>query len=447
MSGDAEPGGGPLLLGIDVGTSGVKALLVDRRGNPAASARVRTPFSEGGGSEMAVPALVDAVRRVLADLGDARHRVTGVGITGVAESGAPLGRDGAALAPIVAWHDRRGDDVAERVAGEMGPALPARIGQPLRYVSTVAKLGWLVENGASGVSRWLGVPELCLRALTGSEATEHSLAARTGCRDIVRHAWIDEVAQRAGFSPAVFPEVAAAGVAMGLVTDEAAASFGLPPGIPVTIAGHDHLAGMVGSGATADDLANSVGTAETVVGRSPSAPDVAEAVQRGLAVSVFPGGREWAVLASAARSGIVLERAASDLGRSLAELDALSEGADLLDADGLSASLERREAPALPDGPPGDVWHTLLHHLAARTARAAVLVVGVLGPRRRLVVFGGGASSTVWLSAKGELAPLSVWRSLPDAAARGAAVFAGVAAGWWPAPATAPPPPLEPVDP
>ena len=442
---DADDG---LLLGLDVGSSSVKAMLLDGSGKAAGTARVATPFADADGrSEATVAALIESVRAVVVGLGEARGRVVAVGITGMAESGAPLNREGDPLAPVIAWHDRRGEDVAQRVGTEVGPDLATSIGQPLRYVSTVAKLGWLVEDGVTGVSRWLGVPELVLHALTGAEATEHSLAARTGCRDIGRGTWIDDVAGRAGFSIDVFPEVVAAGEVMGRVTTEAASSLGLPPGVPVTIAGHDHLAGMVGSGGRPDDLANSVGTAETVVGRSPRLPDVAAAVDRGLAVTVFPGADGWAVLASAARSGIVLEDAAGRLGLAMDELDALAGGAHLLDAPDLSRALERRERVTLPDGPPGAVWHTLLHHLAARTATAAVRIVTVLGSRRRLVVFGGGVISDQWLLAKGELAPMPVWRSTAGAAARGAALYAGVAAAWWPSPSAAPAPRLEPVDP
>ena len=439
---------GQLLLGVDVGSSSIKALLVDGQGRDAGTASVATPFAtRDGRSEATVEALGDALREAVAALGERRSRVAAIGLTGMAESGAPLGADGVALAPVIAWHDRRGEDVARRLTTQLGPGLEARIGQELRYVSSVAKLGWVVDRGLEGVDRWLGVPELCLRALTGAEATEHSLAARTGCRDIGRGTWIEEVAEAAGFPIGVFPAVAAAGEEMGAVTPEAADAFGLPPGVPVTVAGHDHLVGLLGSGAARDDLANSVGTAETVVGRSGSLPDLAAARSRGAAVTVFPGGDGWAVLASAARSGIVLEDAAATLALPLDQLDALADGAELLDAPGLSESLRRREPPELPDGPPGAVWHTLLHHLAAETARAAVQVIGVVGSRRRLVVFGGGSSSPPWLAAKAELAPLPVWRSTAShAASRGAALYAGATAGWWAA-AAAPPHPLEPVDP
>jgi len=155
----------------------------------------------------------------------------------------------------------------------------------------------------------------------------------------------------------------------------------------------------------------------------------------------------WAVLASAAGSGLALDAAAASLGHPPAELDERAEGAALLGAPGLADSLRRRRPPVLPAGSPGDVWLTLLHELAAQTARAVVQVVTVVGPRRRLVVFGGGATSEPWLRAKAELAPLPLWRmTAPEAVARGAALYAGTAAGWWPSPEAAPPPALEPTD-
>lgn len=167
-----------LLLGIDVGTSQVKAVLVDRDGSARAAAALPTPFVEGGhGVDMDVAALARVVRDVLAALGPDRERVAAVGIAGLAESGAPM-RGRQPLAPIPAWFDGRGEEVARHLA-ESHPGLALRLGQPLRSVSSVAKLGWMLDQGLPSPDRWLGVPELVLFLLTGAEATEWSLAART----------------------------------------------------------------------------------------------------------------------------------------------------------------------------------------------------------------------------------------------------------------------------
>jgi xylulokinase len=429
-----------LLVGIDVGTTRTKAMLVDAgTGDEVRTVAVDSPFvTSGARTEAAADALLDAVRRVLADLGgDDLGRVVGVGVAGVAECGAPFDAGGRALAPVIAWHDRRGESVVDRLSAKFGSDLDRAIGQQLRYILTVAKLGWLVEDGlASPPTRWLGVPELVLRALTGAEATEWSLAARTGCFDVGRQEWMPEVARAAGFDVEVFPPIMGAGEVMGRITQEAAAWSGLPAGVPVTVVGHDHLVGFVGSGAGPDDLVNSVGTAETVVGRSPSLPDLDRALHGGIAVSLFPGGDGWAVLSSAARAGQVVDAAAAALGHPPAELDRLLAGlggpadVELLDAPGLLESLRDRRPPALPDGDPARVWATLLDVLAIETAAAVDRVTGLLGPRRRLVVFGGGSASAPALAAKSRRVSLPVERApVEGAVARGAALLGGVAAG------------------
>lgn len=410
-----------MLLGIDIGTSRTKAVLLDAGGREAGAAAVPTPFATTGGRvEMPVDDLPACLREVLAGLGDRRRQVVAAGVAGMAESGAPLDSGRRARAPIIAWHDERGAEAVALMEREFGPELALRTGQPPNTKMTAAKLGWLVAGGMQGMERWLGVPELALLALTGAEATEHSLAARTGCYDVVALRWMPEVAGALGFSTDAFAPVGAAGSVMGRVSAEGAAWSGLPEGLPVTVAGHDHLAGMAGAGAGPDDVANSVGTAETVAGRTATAPDMAAAVANGAAVSVYPGGTEWAVMVSAARSGPRVESAAAELGATPAELDALAQAGDT---------------------PIGREWARVLDELTARTVDAYDRLTGVVGPRRRVVVFGGGSVSEPWLRAKAAALPAPVVRStVTSAVARGAAVHAGVAAGWWSSEAGAPAP-------
>jgi xylulokinase len=411
-----------MLLGLDIGTTRTKAVLLDAGGREAGATTVATPFVTADGRvEMEVDALLACLGDVLAGLGDARRHVVAAGIAGVAESGAPLDAGGAPLAPVIAWHDERGGEAVAALERRFGPELALRTGQPPNTKLTAAKLGWLVGNGVVGVRRWLGVPELAVRAMTGAESTEHSLAARTGCYDVVAHRWMPEVGDALGFSTDTFAPVHAAGTAMGLVSPGGAAWSGLREGIPVTIAGHDHLAGMAGAGVAQDEVANSVGTAETVVGRAATAPDMACAVANGAAVSIYPGGAEWAVMVSAARAGPVIDAAAASLGLSPAECDALPL-----------------------DDERGRIWAGVLADLTDRTVDAYRRLTGVIGERRRVVVFGGGSVSDPWLRAKADALAVPVARApVTSAVARGAAVQAGVAAGWWPSEAHAFTPPVS----
>lgn len=447
---------GHLVLGLDVGTSRIKALLIDGEGRHRAHSAtptpfVRTPTASGDEHvEMTAADLLNAVGRAIGQLGERRRRVVGVGVAGIAETGVPLDAAGTPLAPLIAWHDPRGGDVVDRLEKRFGEAVPSRIGQRLRPVASVAKLGWLTDRGLDGVRHWLGVPELCLARLTGSRATEFSLAARTGCYDVALRCFWPEMADAVGVPVEIFPPVVAAGQVMGRVSEAGARWSGLAPGTPVTIGGHDHLAGFTGAGAVPEDVANSVGTAEIVLAAT-SVPAVDAALGARAAVTVAPGGDHWVVLASASRSGIILDAAARALGYPPDHLDRLAEAAEEADAadrgaaEALLAGIERGR-PEGPTGAPGPVWMGLLQTLAARTADAVDRLQTVVGPRRRLVVFGGGSTSGPWLRAKAGATSLPVRRSEAGglAVARGAAVYAGVAAGWWAKMTGAPPAALRP---
>lgn len=426
---------GPVLLGLDVGTTGTKAVLVDESGSEVGRAAVPTPFTAGERVEMDVDALRRCVAEVLGAIGDARTGVEGVGVAGLAEAGAPLDRSGRPLAPILGWHDRRGQEAVEELARRFGPDLELRIGQPLRPILTAAKLGWLVDHGLAEAVRWLGVPELVVHALTGAEATERSLAARTGCYDVRTLEWMPEVGHALGFDVALFPPVERAGAVVGRVSRSGAQWSGLPAGIPVTLAGHDHLAGMVGAGVGPGEVGNSVGTAETLVARSPTLPDVAAAGSLRVAVTLHPDGKSWAALVSAVRSGVVLEAAARQLGRLPADLDAAAAAADPADAADAVDRLLAGEEAGLDRDRPGEVWAGLLRALAARTADAYGRLETVLGAAEKVVVFGGGSVSEPWLAAKEAALPVPLRRApVTDAVGRGAALYGGVAAGWCPAP-------------
>jgi xylulokinase len=440
---------GELLLGLDVGTTRTKAVLVDREGAERRCAAGPTPFAHRReGVEMTVDELLAAVGAVLEQLGVERGAVAAVGVAGMAECGAPLDAEGRPLGPVIAWFDPRGEEVVDRLVRAGGEALMRRLGSRLRTVSSAAKLGWWVERRGGPLHRWLGVPELCLHALSGAAVTDPSLASRTGWYDVAARAYLPEVTGQIGVPLEALPAVLPAGAVAGRVSAAGAAWAGVPEGIPVTPAGHDHLAAAAGSGAGADDLVDSVGTAESLVRRLPGErlepATVDLALELGTAVSARPDGAGWALLGRGPRSGRVLAAVATALGADLAALDAAAVDGAAVDVAALVDGLLAGADPPLPAAEPGELWGALLDELARRAAAGAALCDRLAGPSRRVVVAGGGARSPAWLRAKACHFTAPLWRSaVAEAAARGAAVAAGVAAGWWPEAGAAPAPALE----
>ena len=107
----------PWLVGLDVGTTSCKAVVMAPDGREVASGRAPTPWTTTAlGTQIDGEALVDAARAALSDAVAAAPagRILGVGVASMAESGVLLADDGRAVAPLIAWHDTR--DAAETAA-------------------------------------------------------------------------------------------------------------------------------------------------------------------------------------------------------------------------------------------------------------------------------------------------------------------------------------------
>jgi xylulokinase len=404
-----------------------------------------SPFETVGRNvEMSVDSLRAAIRAAFIATDADPKAIAGIAFDSMGETGAPFDGSGRIVGPLIAWHDPRGEKVMHRLDKLFGAGLPARVGQATRVQSSIAKIGWFIQHGAE-VRRWLGVSELGLWMLTGVEATERSLACRTGAFDIRARTFIPEVIEAAGAPAGIFADVLPAGAAHGVVSREGAAWLGIRSGIPVTVAGHDHMVGAIGVGILDSDLLDSIGTAETLVRYVPASVDIAKAVGIGADVSIDPSSERLALMAGDLRPGRIVESARQILGEaSFEELETLSTAphgtieSGVGDGQAFLEQLRSQEATRAPEGPIGVRWRGLVEAMAAYMWRVAE-DFDLLAPRpTRIVLIGGGARSDTWARAKLRLAGLPVVRSRVEAAAYGSALFAGVAAGAWPSVAEAP---------
>jgi sugar (pentulose or hexulose) kinase len=409
-----------LLLGIDVGTTYCKAVVLDAEGAELAQARARTPWTRvPTGAETDPHALV---RAALAAAADAVARAPGgvvaaVGIAGMAETGVLLDRRGRPVGPAIAWHDARGADEAAAIGAQLGGrAFAARTGLPASPLCSLSKLRWQRAHapGAAAAARWLGVPEWVGRALGAAEVAELSLASRTGMLDLRERAWWPDALAWLGVGDDFLAEPVAAGTPVGRVGDALPAARGAV----VAIGGHDHLAATVGAGADGDgDVLHSAGTADVFVRTVPAGLDgarIAEAVAAGVTVGWHVVPDRWALLSG---SGLdiapasVLERLGID---GQEERDALTAAA---------------AATVGPGTTPAHVWRAALEAGARLSAATLARSDAVGGPRSRIVATGGGARGTAARAIKeARLGPVH-WSPVQEATARGAALLAGAAAG------------------
>ena len=258
-------------VGLDVGSTYVKAMLLTADGQQVGEARRRTPWRSlpGGRTEAAADAVLAEVADLLAEMGAlaesaGARRVCGIGICGMAEAGVLIDDQDAVALPVPAWFDPRGADEIAGLDRAFLEEFTRRTGLAAGPLPTFAKLLHARANGVSLAGRqWLNLPEFVAYALGGGRFGEPSLRSRTGMIDQdTGSTWAQPLALLA--APAeLLPPARAAGESWGV------AHRRVPPvlaGAVLTVAGHDHLVASVGAGCVAPtDLYSSMGTAEALV--------------------------------------------------------------------------------------------------------------------------------------------------------------------------------------
>src|SRR5207249_5293676 len=133
----------------------------------------------------------------------------------------------------------------------------------------VNKLLWLRNHVPQVIARihhWLSIEDFVLWKLSGSFATDYSIASRTMLFDQRTLTWSEPLLEQAGLPAAWFPPAFPSGTAIGTVSKEVAGQTGLPQQAIVTTGGHDHLCGALAAGVTRPGhLLESIGTASVIM--------------------------------------------------------------------------------------------------------------------------------------------------------------------------------------
>ena len=265
----------PLFLGLDVGTSGVKAILVTRAGAVVAAATspltVITPrpgWTEQHPSDWWKATLdgIGAVRRARPDA-----TIEAIGISGQMHSSVFLDREGRVIRPALLWSDGRTTEECAEITARVGGEERLRdlACNPALEGFTLPKILWLRNHEPASFARLATVllPKDYIRyQLTGVLATDPSDASATLMYDTKRLRWSDEILSAVDLPRTIVPPVGGSAEVLGRVTASAASITGIVAGTPVVGGGADNACGAAGVGVvTHGEVVTSWGTSGTVV--------------------------------------------------------------------------------------------------------------------------------------------------------------------------------------
>ncbi len=267
------------LLGIDVGTTGSKALLIGADGAVIASATTEYPmftpqplWAEQNPADWWT-ATVTSIRQVL-EQGDVRpDQVAGVGLTGQMHGLVLLDAAGEVLRPCIMWNDQRTAAQCAEITARVGADEVLRLtGNPVLPGFTAPKIVWVRQHEPEVYARVAKVllPKDYVRfRLTGGFFSEVSDASGTSMFDGGQRHWSQEMTDALEVPREWLPEVTESPVVSARVSASAAAETGLLEGTPIVGGGGDQAAQAVGTGIVAEGVVSAtLGTSGVVFAAS-----------------------------------------------------------------------------------------------------------------------------------------------------------------------------------
>jgi xylulokinase len=449
----------PLLLGVDVGSSDCKAMLVTSQGEIVASAAQPYPthYPRAGWAEQQpedwYSAACATIRACLRQADGARERIAALAVDGPAHNAALLDGAGAVIRPTLHWSDLRSAPQAEALEAQMGEKVYATTYSRVNPSWTLTQLLWLRDNEPESWGRLrhvLVTKDYVRWRFTGDYVTDPYDAVGTQMYDVHAMAWSPELCAVVGYNPQHLPRACAPTEIAGVLLADAAADTGLIPGIPVIIGSGDSVVEAFGSGTLEPgDCIVKLGTAANVnlvtcdplpSKQSITYPHVV--AERWFTITATNSGASTMRWFRDTFCRLEVEQARAQ-GVSVYKLiDQLSEGAPP-GADGLMFHpyLMGERSPYWDPHLRGDFVGISARHNAHHFARAilegvaysiydCLEVVRSLGqPIQHMNLLGGGAKSKTWRTIICNVLGIPLSKPKVEDAAFGSALLAGVGVG------------------
>ena len=453
------------LVGVDVGTTNTKAVIFDvdtGQVRAIGSSRTTTRHPKTGWSEFDAEELwqtvLQSIRAAIQQC-EQPERIRAISVASMGESGFPLDAQGNVLYPAIAWHDQRTTAEAQWWEETLGAERVFEItGQLPLPIFGVNKLLWLRSNLPQifeRIQHWLSIEDFVLWKLSGSFATDYSIASRTMLFDQRKLDWSASLLQHSDLPADWFPPALPSGTSLGAIRKDVAAETGLPPHTLICTGGHDHLCGALAAGVThSGQLLESMGTASVLLALSDIFQPSSELLAAGcmsyayviqhtyvtIGMLNFAGGAlEWIVklLYGQGQAEDVSDTVYTLALREAAEIPPGSRGATILPYF-LGAGTPYKNSPALgailgltPYHDRPELVRAIMEGLAfwLRDNILKLCSLNLAPSRPEIIVVGGTTQARPFLQIKANATGCPIKApQITEAAATGAALLAGMGA-------------------
>jgi xylulokinase len=449
------------LLGIDVGTGGTRALVIDESGRILASATSEhAPFAspKTGWAEQDPHdwwrATGDAVRAVLSKPGVSADAITAVGLSGQMHGSTLLDRGDKVVRPALLWCDQRTDVECREITEQIGAARLIELTlNPALTGFTLPKLLWVRKHEPA---LWREVKSVLLPKdyvrfrLTGEKATDVADASGTLLFDVGGRQWSREMLDKTGVPLSMMPRAYESPEITSSVSPDGAAATGLRAGTPVVAGGGDQAAGAVGMGIVRPGAVSATIGTSGVVFAATDRPVLEPGGRIHAFCHAVPG--RWHVMGVTLGAGLSLRWIRDLIGTGPDDgrdpYDRLTEAAAAVapGSDGVlwapylmgerTPHLDPHARAALvglaASHTKGHVVRAVLEGVAFSLKDSFTIFDEMKVPARTVRLGGGGARSPLWRQIQADVYGYPVETvEAEEGAAYGAALLAGVGGGVW----------------
>ena len=266
-----------LLLGLDIGSTNIKANIYNTKGNLISSGTHPTELFHPEKNHptwsiwdpenirnSVMNSISNAVKKI-----DNKNDIKAISVTGFGMDGIPVDKNGKYLYPFISWHCPRTEEQCKKWSKETGSDVIFSIsGKQVMPIDTVYRILWVKENYPEIIGKtykWLLIEDYINFILCGAIATDYSMASSTSLLDQKLKNWSLELIKKADFDISILPPVFPSGTVLGNILPEISKETGLSTKTKVVLGGHDYHCAALAVGAFMPEIImDIIGTWEMV---------------------------------------------------------------------------------------------------------------------------------------------------------------------------------------
>lgn len=440
--------------GLDVGTSGVKAVVFDESGKIAAKSFYEyvLVLKSDGTRELDPMDIWEKTKAVLSDVGKTCQGISALAVSSFGEAFVCVDGAGREISRVMVFTDRRGEDEYFTAMKNSSDDEIAKIcGLPPSTTYSISKLLHIKHNLQDiykKTHKFLLIEDYIYFKLCGGAFTDYSLACRTMLFDVHKKAWSDTLMEKFGFDPGMFSIPVQSGEVIGQLSFAVARETGLPASLKLVMGGHDQPVNAMGAGLREGATVCSMGTSECLTPVFASPLPYKVTLESSLSSEPFLVNDMYCTLAYNVTSGLAVkwffdtfassERPDGHPPYALFEQNAPQGPTRLMVQPYLMGSgtpyMDHRARFAVIGADVGttryDIYKSVLEGLCMDQRLNLEIIQNEGIAIRNIICVGGGSKSRLWLKVKADSMQVSVSTlKCSEAGALGCAILCAAATG------------------